>query len=203
MKEKIIVRQISKYLDSLPDTWYFKVWGGPFQIAGIPDLIGVQSGRFFALEVKTPDGRLSTLQRIILQKIRDAGGLCGVARSVQDAEVILRGEERQESVAESAIEELFWAEAEWRIPGLIPQYGIEPYTVDFCLPAAKIVIELDGKQYHDTPRGRERDAKKDRFLGELGWSVLRFSGAEIYEDTIKCVEKTIAFIKKSREKATP
>jgi Holliday junction resolvase len=51
-----------------------KVHGGPFQSAGIPDLIGCTGGLFFAFEVKTPSGETSALQEEIMRRIRREGG---------------------------------------------------------------------------------------------------------------------------------
>ena len=54
--------------------WYFKVWGGGFQKAGIPDLICCIKGRFIAIEVKASTGRASELQKLNTNRIRDSGG---------------------------------------------------------------------------------------------------------------------------------
>jgi very-short-patch-repair endonuclease len=197
MKEKTIVANIAKYLHSLPRTWYFKVHGGPFQLAGVPDLIGCHHGRFFAIEVKTPDGKLSTLQRAILSQIQAAGGLCGVARSVDDARRILDGEHLDDSLCESPMEELFWQEAQGRIPGLVPQHFLEPFTIDFAIPALKIAVEIDGARYHAHEKAREKDARRDALLAEWGWKVLRFTGAEVYDNTLRCVEKVISTVKQA------
>lgn len=54
---------------------------------GGSDIIGIQhaTGRFIAIEVKTPKGRVSAEQERFLAAVRRAGGIAGVARSVQDA----------------------------------------------------------------------------------------------------------------------
>lgn len=54
--------------------WYFKVWGGGFQKAGIPDIISNINGRFFGIELKGPKGKPSDLQIKNLKMIDDAGG---------------------------------------------------------------------------------------------------------------------------------
>ena len=53
-----------------------------------------------------------------------------------------------------------------------PQYPAGRFFVDFGDPKKKIAIECDGKQFHNP----EKDAKRDRELLELGWSVYRFPG---------------------------
>lgn len=54
---------------------------------GSSDLIGmlVPEGRFCALEVKAPAGRLTGEQRLFLDLVRRSGGFAAVVRSVDDA----------------------------------------------------------------------------------------------------------------------
>lgn len=57
-----------------PVGWYFKVWGGGFQKAGIPDLICCIRGRFISIEVKASHGSATEIQKINTNRIRDSGG---------------------------------------------------------------------------------------------------------------------------------
>lgn len=53
---------------------------------GSSDLIGLTSqGIFFAIEVKTAKGRTSKEQDAFLNRVREQGGIAGVARCPQDA----------------------------------------------------------------------------------------------------------------------
>ncbi len=54
---------------------------------GGSDIIGIHkpTGKFIAIEVKTPTGRVSKEQTNFINAIRNAGGISGVARSAQDA----------------------------------------------------------------------------------------------------------------------
>lgn len=63
----------------------FKIHGGPLMMSGLPDLVGVVQGRFFALEVKMPQGTVSERQLYVHAMIRAAGGYVGVPRCVADA----------------------------------------------------------------------------------------------------------------------
>ena len=58
------------------------------------------------------------------------------------------------------------------------QKVIENYIVDFYIPQAGIVIELDGSQ-HFADSGREQDLARDQRLNELGMLVLRYSNADV------------------------
>lgn len=93
------------------------------------------------------------------------------------------------NICESPIEEQFWEIAQHEIPGLIPQYHISRYRVDFALPDKHVIIELDGHEYHKTKKQRTADARRERNLQELGWRVIRFTGTEVYQDAQDCVEQ--------------
>jgi very-short-patch-repair endonuclease len=94
-----------------------------------------------------------------------------------------------EQVKESPIEQMFWKQAHQAIPGLIRQYPVQTYRIDFALPEKKVAIELDGHEYHKTQEQRTYDAQRERTLQELGWQVIRFTGTEIYRDVSACIEQ--------------
>jgi hypothetical protein len=50
-----------------------------------PDMVGQQVAVFASIEVKTPTGRIRPEQQAWLETIQAAGGIAGVARSVEDA----------------------------------------------------------------------------------------------------------------------
>lgn len=50
------------------------------------------------------------------------------------------------------------------------QFPIGPYFADFACREHRLVIELDGSQHLDS----EYDRRRDKFMVEAGWSVLRF-----------------------------
>lgn len=71
--EKDLKKSAKDLLDTLPKCWYFKV--NTMVIKGIPDIIGVVNGRFFAWELKREKlGRTTKLQRLTLAMIARAGG---------------------------------------------------------------------------------------------------------------------------------
>lgn len=55
-----------------------------------PDMVGSQLAVFTSIEVKTHTGRIRPEQHAWLGAVRGAGGIAGIARSVQDANEILR-----------------------------------------------------------------------------------------------------------------
>ena len=61
------------------------------------------------------------------------------------------------------------------------EYPIPPYTVDFCCVAVKLIVEVDG-EHHQTDEGRLHDQRRDRYLAEQGYEVLRIPGYEVLRD---------------------
>lgn len=74
----------------------------------------------------------------------------------------------------SPIERMVWDEA--RAFGLVlyPQFPIDRFFADFANPAANVVIECDGEQFH---KDAAADRARERFMESLGWHVYRISGA--------------------------
>jgi len=50
-----------------------------------PEMVGQQVAVFLSIEVKTPTGKLRPEQKQWLDAVQAAGGIAGVARSVEDA----------------------------------------------------------------------------------------------------------------------
>lgn len=62
------------------------------------------------------------------------------------------------------------------------------YKVDIGHEGRKIAIEIDGKS-HQTKVGKERDSRKEQFLKERGWKVLRYSNLEIFKNGADIVDE--------------
>jgi hypothetical protein len=58
-----------------PAGWFFKVWGGGFQRAGIPDVIINIKGYFLAVELKGDDGKPTELQIANTERINESDGV--------------------------------------------------------------------------------------------------------------------------------
>ena len=61
------------------------------------------------------------------------------------------------------------------------QATIGPYFADFACHAAKLVIELDGGQHADGAN-IARDAKRDAYMKENGYRVLRFWNNDVMQN---------------------
>jgi very-short-patch-repair endonuclease len=56
------------------------------------------------------------------------------------------------------------------------QHAIGPYIVDFCCPARKLIIEVDGSQHLEQ---QDYDAERTAFLHARGYTVLRFWNGDV------------------------
>ena len=61
------------------------------------------------------------------------------------------------------------------------QHSIGNYIVDFCCPSENLIIELDGNTHGDYNQ-IEKDRKRDIYLEELGFTVLRFENRFVFQE---------------------
>lgn len=87
MTEKAIVNAIVKSLRAR-GAYVVKIHGGPFQQMGIPDLLVIEAGRVFFLEVKQPGESPTIRQEMEMKRIRAAGVECFVVTSVSEIPAI-------------------------------------------------------------------------------------------------------------------
>ncbi len=45
--------------------------------------------------------------------------------------------------------------------------------VDFAWPEAKVILEVDGRQFHNTSQSKDDDERRDLIAIEHGWIVIR------------------------------
>lgn len=55
-----------------------------------PDMVGQKVAIFAAVEVKTPNGRVTEAQQNFIDQVNKAGGIGGIVRSVEDALALLQ-----------------------------------------------------------------------------------------------------------------
>ena len=89
-------------------------------------------------------------------------------------------------------EELLWSHLRRNNFGIKfkRQVALGPYIVDLCCKSRKIVIELDGS-YHKSLEAKDYDFKKNKYLNNLGYKVLRFWNREIDKDLSRVINKII------------
>ncbi len=107
--------------------------------------------------------------------------------------------QQEGAFCQSPFGQMFWQQLRRLAADWVAQYPVEPYFLDFGLPSCKLAIELDGHEFHKTKEQRTHDARKDRFLSKRGWTVLRFTGTEVFRDIKRCVEEVQALMKQMKE----
>lgn len=87
-----------------------------------------------------------------------------------------------------------------------PQAKILNYRADFLITAKfctsdcspKIVVECDGHDFHErTKEQASRDKRRDREMVSDGYTVLRFTGSEIFRDATACASEVSKILKKA------
>jgi very-short-patch-repair endonuclease len=72
-------------------------------------------------------------------------------------------------------EDILWRELRGRNFGDLKfrrQVPIGPYIADFACIQHKLIVECDGRP-HDDPAQASRDARRDAWLRQQGWRILR------------------------------
>jgi hypothetical protein len=89
--QKQIMQRISDLKAEGHGVVCWKDQSGPYQQAGIPDVLAVIDGQFFAFEVKRPFfGGATDLQLAMIERLNAAGGHAAVVTYVSEAEDVLR-----------------------------------------------------------------------------------------------------------------
>lgn len=60
-------------------------------------------------------------------------------------------------------------------------YGHPIYRLDMGWPEFKVAIEYDGAQHWTDPAQRARDIDRLEFLAAQGWTIIRISGTQLYD----------------------
>lgn len=85
MRETGLQRAIRRRLEEVLGGYWYKVWGGPYQPAGLPDLHGDVGGRSCWVEVKRPGEDPTEVQTRRMAQLSAAGAAVCVARSAAEA----------------------------------------------------------------------------------------------------------------------
>ena len=76
------------------------------------------------------------------------------------------------------------------------QKNIGNFIVDFYCPSAKLILEVDGGQHYE-PESEVKDKDRDRYLSGLGFTVMRFSAREIFENIDGVLQRIWDHVNKS------
>jgi very-short-patch-repair endonuclease len=96
---------------------------------------------------------------------------------------------------------LLWRELKQRPGGykFRKEFPFHPYTIDFVCLSSRLAIEVDGMA-HDMGDNPQRDLRRDRFLMQRGFRVLRVPAREVLTDLENCV---IGIVESCRQGGPP
>ena len=77
------------------------------------------------------------------------------------------------------------------LPSPIVNGTVEGHEVDFHWPHARLIVETDGRETHDTAAAFERDRRRDLELALAGWHVIRITWRQLREEQ----ERLIALLR--------
>jgi len=66
------------------------------------------------------------------------------------------------------------------------QYSFGPYLLDFAIKEKQIDLEVDSEYHHNLPGRPEKDAKRDAYMMENGWKVIRIPSGKVHYDPDTC-----------------
>ena len=64
---------------------------------------------------------------------------------------------------------------------VLRQHPIGQYVADFYVSDARLVIEIDGDA-HNRADNPTNDARRDKYLGDLGYGIMRIPAVEVLND---------------------
>jgi very-short-patch-repair endonuclease len=70
------------------------------------------------------------------------------------------------------------------------QQPIGPYFADFCCPAARLIIEIDGPGHDESQWAY--DERRQAFLETEGYRIVRFGASEVTRDFEFVIEQILA-----------
>ncbi len=81
---------------------------------------------------------------------------------------------------------------------LAPNLPIGPYVGDFVDERARIVVEVDGREFHSEPDVFRGDRRRQNWLVREGWMVLRFAAYDVLAHPDAIADEIIAAVRRRR-----
>ncbi len=94
--EGIVKRDIKRVLVEF-GVWYYMPQPGPYQVAGIPDFIGITpwDGKFLGIEAKGPAGKATANQERVVAEINANGGVAIITNNAEEVRALLHASRKK------------------------------------------------------------------------------------------------------------
>jgi very-short-patch-repair endonuclease len=86
----------------------------------------------------------------------------------------------------TSIEKILYEELKRRNLSFIKQYNVyNKFLVDAYIPNLNLIVEADGKYWHNMDRVKKKDKSEDAYLLKCGFNLLRLKEEEILSGTFR------------------
>jgi very-short-patch-repair endonuclease len=86
---------------------------------------------------------------------------------------------------------------------VVTRQGHRLAELDFSYLPELVNVEIDGHEGHDDPVARQRDRRRDALLGEMGWTVLRFTYWQLVDEPQWVIDRVRATVVRRRRESFP
>ncbi|MGO4201392.1 endonuclease domain-containing protein [Rhodococcus sp. TAF43] len=101
---------------------------------------------------------------------------------------------RAESEPERILARAFHAR---RCP-LAANEAVGPYVCDFVDAPGRVVVEVDGREFHSAPEVFRSDRRRQNWLVRQGWLVLRYAAYDVLEDSGRVADEVVEVVRRRR-----
>lgn len=132
--------------------------------------------------------------RVSAQSLESAAELISRrAGKAQRLECLRRAQDNPWSVAEMDLHLLYRRAG---INGWVANRPVKAngrrFVPDLVFEKAKLIVEVDGRQFHSSPQAFHADRERDNCFVSDGWIILRFTPAMIWNHPEQVIEQTLA-----------
>lgn len=76
---------------------------------------------------------------------------------------------------------------------------VGPYFGDFVDERARVIVEIDGREFHSDPEVFRNDRRRQNWLVRHGWLVLRYSAYDVLADPARVADEVMAVVRQRRK----
>ncbi len=149
-------------------------------------LTGEELEQFFDTAIARPE-----LRRRIASSCEKSRGMAGMKAVRRQLRLCCLGtrSEPERVVARAMSARNFFMEINARVG---------PYFGDFVDYRARVIVEIDGREFHISGQAFDNDRRRQNRLVLAGWLVLRYSAVQAMGDTRRVVEEIIEVVRRRR-----